>query len=102
MIVAWHEVPGTARPIIPCPTGRFLFSTLSLALRARLWSLHIFARGTNVKLEVDAWIAAQRLNRLAQALQPWVEVKSDSPGKRRPMVRYVVWQLVPGQTGGGS
>ena len=26
-----------------------------------------FRRGTNVKPEVDAWIAAQRLNRLAQA-----------------------------------
>ena len=32
-------------------------------------------RGTNAKPEVDAWIAAQRLNRLAQALQPWVDVK---------------------------
>jgi hypothetical protein len=27
-----------------------------------------FRGGTNVKLEVDAWIAAQRLNRLAQVL----------------------------------
>jgi hypothetical protein len=27
-----------------------------------------FRRGTNVKPEVDAWIAAQRLNRLAQVL----------------------------------
>ena len=26
-----------------------------------------FRRGTNVKPEVEAWIAAQRLNRLAQA-----------------------------------
>jgi len=26
-----------------------------------------FRRGTDVKPEVDAWIAAQRLNRLAQA-----------------------------------
>ena len=34
-----------------------------------------FRCGTNVKPEVGAWIAAQRLNRLAQALQPWVDVK---------------------------
>ena len=27
-----------------------------------------FRRGTNVEPEVDAWIAAQRLNRLAQVL----------------------------------
>jgi len=27
-----------------------------------------FRRGTNVKPKVEAWIAAQRLNRLAQAL----------------------------------
>ena len=33
----------------------------------RRWCLDIFRRGTNVKPEVDAWIAAQRLNRLAQA-----------------------------------
>jgi hypothetical protein len=39
------------------------------------WSLDIFAAETNVKPEVDARIAAQRLNRLAQVLQPWVDVK---------------------------
>ena len=58
-----------------CPILRLL------ALRARLSCRHAFGamtaerslvfghfrRGTNVKPEVNAWIAAQRLNRLAQA-----------------------------------
>ena len=34
---------------------------------ARACSLDIFRRGNYVKPEVDAWIAARRLNRLAQA-----------------------------------
>jgi hypothetical protein len=44
-------------------------------LKGGRWSLDIFAAETNVKPEVDARIAAQRLNRLAQVLQPWVDVK---------------------------
>ena len=37
------------------------------ASRPRLQFGH-FRRGTNVEPEVDAWIAAQRLNRIAQVL----------------------------------
>jgi hypothetical protein len=37
------------------------------ALRATPLVCGHFRRGTNVKPEVDAWIAGQRLNRLAQA-----------------------------------
>ena len=56
------------------PTGQFsfLFGPRREGLGLVFGHFH---RGTNVKPEVDAWIAAQRLNRLAQALQPWVDVK---------------------------
>jgi hypothetical protein len=39
-----------------------------LELVNQLAGVWTFSPGTNVKPEVDAWIAAQRLNRLAQAL----------------------------------
>ena len=49
------------------PTGEDACPTLWRGRpRPRLVFGH-FRRGTNVKSEVDAWIAAQRLDRLAQA-----------------------------------
>jgi len=53
---------------LPIPLGDSYFPSDTLAIRRGALVFGHFRRGTNVKPEVDAWIAAQRLNRLAQWL----------------------------------
>jgi hypothetical protein len=58
-IVAWHELPGILRPIIPYPAGRFSRGTLSQALRA--WLRSACPSGTKPFFHRSASELSQRL-----------------------------------------